>query len=107
MTAQELRLGNWVKWVSSGNESMELDMMLDMGNLVAFYNGRIMLQPIPLTPEILNKCDFYGIIFPTQLSISNNGNYYWGNGINIEVKSLHQLQNLYFSLTNEELEIKF
>ncbi len=75
------------------------------------------LQPIELSPLILEKCGFEGGYFTYdygKLSIhlpSNsykNGRTFFNSWCIIEesVKYLHQLQNLYYSLTNEELNIK-
>lgn len=66
---------------------------------------------IPLTEELLLKCRFvkrkwgdnivyYHSLFELDTRFCLNGVDY-----NIEVKSLHQLQNLYFNLVGEELEI--
>jgi hypothetical protein len=65
-------------------------------------------SPIPLTPEILEKCGF------VQTSAATFGNgiigiyfgegeyfYYHGKG-----KYLHQLQNLFWGLCREELQVK-
>ncbi len=104
----------------------------DMGHsLVLSYSD---IQPIPLTPEILGKCGFD--VWDRKLStehskeVGNDGfklksiykkeyksNQFLlvGNGAYDELgetdlsevcKNLHQLQNLYFALTNQELEIK-
>lgn len=75
------------------------------------------LSPIPLTPEILASCGFkdgyFELPFGNKLCIgsSNNGEYvaYFGEQVvtlSKYYKYLHQLQNLYFALTGEELEIK-
>ena len=72
-------------------------------------------EPIPLTEEWLLK---FG--FDSKTLIFRNGNFTmtWGNGGDyidfqtiagsymIHVAHVHQLQNLYFALTGEELEIK-
>ena len=80
------------------------------------------LHGIPLTPEILEKCGFLkcinaddAVLFKKQYfeieymefaSEQNNGFYYDNNTpYELHIKSLHQLQNLYFALTGEELEI--
>jgi hypothetical protein len=88
------------------------------------------LKPIPLSPEILEKCGFEkrsykygdyawvkknhkGRLFRLRVlngSLHSTGNdrfMYWadkGGSIPI-VKDLHQLQNLFFALTGEELEV--
>jgi hypothetical protein len=76
------------------------------------------LSPIPLTEEILLKCGFedmgYGLYSLVNLFLNSNND---GFGIEISsnedsffkgvrITSLHQLQNLYFALTGEELEIQ-
>lgn len=63
------------------------------------------LRPIPLTPEILEKCGFSkcecggwrGVIHISKMMIVKDG---------IEMKSLHQLQNYVYALTNTELKIE-
>lgn len=70
------------------------------------------IEPIPLTEEILLKCGFkrdsdlknslcrFGIWF----NIMNMEATYLSQKL-IKINYLHQLQNLYFALTGEELEI--
>ena len=77
---------------------------------------------IPLTPEILEKCGFEWDIF-WQRFADKRGRYYlqeandsgynifngkWKQQINWmkSLEYLHQLQNLYFALTGEELTVK-
>jgi hypothetical protein len=75
------------------------------------------VEPIPLTEEMLLKCGFVKDITSIKLSCNNiNLNIrYDSNSIRIgfgdyyrlkHIKYLHQLQNLYFALTNEELQIE-
>ena len=136
--ANELRIGNYVKMkdyilcvkaisrtVSLGN-SNESDYIHDAFNYT-FVN------PIALTPEILENCGFVkayedGILTFTlvvsnkNIAPSGNNEYklfgikgkedsiqidytvnkYWGAK---SVHFLHQLQNLYYALTGEELEV--
>jgi hypothetical protein len=83
---------------------------LDINQNSAFYLKDI--EPIPLTEEILIKCGFekpdrgcfqYKGIRLTQI----RDLYFRGNfPIKADIKYLHQLQNLVFSLLNEELTIK-
>ena len=76
------------------------------------------LEPIPLTPELLEKCGFeYDNgkecwemdgecidinIHPKEIGIEVD---YWENSL-IKCKYLHQLQNMYYAITGEELEVK-
>ena len=81
------------------------------------------LLPIPLTPEILEKAGFVQhhddcSLQPIYIKkIFGNTPFVWGvypevlgSGIVIndamQLQSLHQLQNLYFALTGEELNIQ-
>jgi len=68
------------------------------------------IKPIPLTEEWLVK---FGLLNNSRLQFLNkhdsNGKYYKGLdafAYKLEVKHVHQLQNLYFALTGEELKIK-
>lgn len=82
------------------------------------YPNNAQLNPIPIRPEVLGKCGF-----------KNNGHFWekddtflirenddydseWGfwyqapDGLNfVLLKSLHQLQNLYFAIEEKELEV--
>ena len=75
------------------------------------------LEPIELTEEILLKCGFekredgdYNLFKYSEVDIviCSDFSSWKCDGINFSVnyiKYLHQLQNLYFALTNKELEI--
>lgn len=86
------------------------------------------LRPIPLTPELLEKCGFekfpydaddedveYWILkLPEsgQISYYKPGEFFVSDthspdfyGAKVNITHLHQLQNLYFALTGEELQI--
>jgi len=74
------------------------------------------LQPITLTEEILLKCRFKecGEDFKLEeytFNLTLKTLCWWSLGFYNSsdfrnVKHLHQLQNLYFALTNEELKIE-
>lgn len=95
----------------------------DIDNLFVYKYSDI--NPIPLTHEILEKAGFVydetneeytigGIDFDandqdiekTFILWSDNKEDFECYFSDIPIKSLHQLQNLYFALTGEELEIK-
>jgi hypothetical protein len=76
-------------------------------------------EPIPLTPEILEKCGFVIIeqgrlcvwfedFELCQLNSDKNklGLYWCEHYTGVSIEYLHQLQNIYFALTGEELNIK-
>jgi hypothetical protein len=127
--ASDLRIGNWVHKIhSSVNRSLYIEESdfpmetIDCGFVkvleIAEYED---LQPIPLTPEILEKCGFQkdsiDFILPLKhgsLQSPLSGEYVvFGLEVNdlfydaheSDIKYLHQLQNLYFALTCEELQI--
>jgi len=129
--AGELRIGNWVKEYGKPIKFSIADFhfLNDELNYPSRY------EPIPLTPEILEKCklengyynniqvdgNHIGVIFPIikdetkedwELPDYKEGIYVYSGlgdpesyGFKAQIKYLHQLQNLYFALTGTELEI--
>ena len=74
-------------------------------------------EPIPLTTEMLMKClnfkeglytlkDLRGYFVALHLDGNVYAEYFIGHYSVCKVEFLHQLQNLYFALTGQELEIK-
>lgn len=87
------------------------------------------MTPIPLTPEWLERCGFEAfnnegiyarkfhaqgelILFSTDSPVAKSNDfppgkiYYMFSSVAHFIDHLHQLQNLYFALTGEELTIK-
>lgn len=122
----QFRIGNFINntEVNDGFFRIEEIKKNQQDNLAVYYrNGSCMSidpEPIPLTEEILLKCGFEKELdnsmvknnvaifldkrFKTNLFLKDNQENKW-HSINIKIKYLHKLQNLYFALTNEELEI--
>jgi hypothetical protein len=111
----ELRIGNYL---SLDNEIYKIKGINK--NKIYFYykksewNCNIQsFDPILLDEEILLKCGFIKYntqdINPTYANKLFNWNdgilYLIGDGFVNHIKYLHQLQNIYHALTNEELEI--
>lgn len=118
--AKELRIGNWVY-------SQMIDGPFQISNLTTDYDP--LCKPIPLTEEILLKCGFNwsdGNKTHIEINMGEGRNltfYFKDDKINETqlydqmnqvyngmyffkpLLYLHQLQNLYFALTNTELEI--
>lgn len=112
MTANGLRVNNWVKIISK-----DKFYQITRGYEIERYKH---FEPIELTEDILSKIKgsitkvkpleteiYLGLLYwvssiPKSVFITTNG----FNDIEISCDYLHQLQNLYFELTNEELEIK-
>ena len=127
----ELRIGNWLQLTDNDN-LIYFKVNGIYENMIWEYKSKVALppvyEPIPITPEILEQCGFE-IIYPAHddkrmLSsryIADNKNSrivfdYNKRIILIDINEtiikhyflfnhLHQLQNLYFALTGEELEI--
>ena len=122
INVNELKVGNWV---NVGNvdiprqiETIGIHSVTLIGNTGDYAIETF--DPIELTPEILVKCGFDEWSdghWKTRSSLNKNGwskefNYYqpYSNLStycgNVGIKYLHQLQNLYFSLTGEELNFQ-
>lgn len=127
--AKELRLNNYinhkelgiVKVISISSklgdyESIFVESLKD--GLDYYFNLDQDLIAIPLTEEILLKVGFkvsinktcYGMITEsgkTRLSIFHDGLFKVSyEDLEIKVKHLHQLQNLFFALTGKNLDVK-
>lgn len=117
INANELRLGNALEYLVEDcvdNSSEWMLNIVDAADIVdAASNESIFnkyYQPIPITPEILEKCGFVrnSLMDSYELgkySVRYSMMYYEGHEVSElnTCKYLHQLQNLYFALTGEEL----
>jgi hypothetical protein len=110
---QELRIGNWVLKNKSG-ALFQIKKGTDIDNFSQSF------LPVPITPSLLEK---YGFTFHDYFKLWQKNKTLYGTGpdmeldkdfwvlnfshqrIGVELKSLHQLQNLYFSLKGKELEV--
>jgi hypothetical protein len=106
MKTTELRIGNWVKTWDGKEEQIQHGWEIDEGNETF---------PIPLTEEWLER---FGIMQNTWFEdgsymIKEDRGFGWEMYVRNAVKTkrisfayfkhVHQLQNLYFALTGEEL----
>jgi hypothetical protein len=117
MKASELRLGNLVSNMNPRhNDSiLTIESIGDNHEVNVFYRKYLLseLEPIPLTEEWLLK---FGWVKSKEYQ------YYWSDsnviidlnhagyscllcGITVSLKHVHELQNLYFALTGEELTL--
>jgi hypothetical protein len=106
LKATELRCGNLI-------HRYDKIVYTNIGILTKIQNGSVIYKPIPLTEDILVKLGFEtpkGIISfnKNKLSIYLGGRTYYNSWAILEEspKYVHQLQNLFFSLTGEELTFK-
>lgn len=114
----ELRLGNLIY---DSDYKSNITVKAIQGNPLLYEHW----HPIELTPEILEKCGFVekenrnsdgDEISWQQLHLQGGRNfftYYWGKldihdgDIDLShIKYLHQLQNLFFYVTGEELNVQ-
>lgn len=124
MKASELRIGNWLNWFSKYHCNGYFDKQLEIEDFT--QTDLSSANPIPLTEEWLLNFGFtkdgesfiYGngwlIVDAPTVHYSfdvwrHNENYPttsdWSEIPN-SIEYVHQLQNLYFALTNEELTFK-
>jgi hypothetical protein len=115
MDVRELRIGNYIMGNSKvyairADENLAYVTVPEGHGCVSLDHA----HPIPLTPEILEKAGFEyfdGYYGNTLCSVFAMNMTEWGivyDGVKIYVgfEYLHQLQNLYFALTGEELNIE-
>lgn len=113
--SNELRIGNWLY---VGNSPEPWKMQLDEDSMEVLMGARDYhnFSPIPLSAEILEKAGFTCSDYKTrkkysigyfQISLYPNGDviFIWSGKV-VYIKSVHQLQNLYFALTGEELPVE-
>ena len=113
MKATELRIGNWVQTKQTEKQFQVTTSTFEVLSVVESQ-----YKPIPLTEEWLVKfgfkfdghCSFWKS--DIELTKDTGEEYYsvfntHGNSLNRDgiVEHVHQLQNLYFALTGEELTI--
>ena len=119
----ELRIGNLMKWGTSIVAIKDMVYNQKPDRYIYHVEKKQELtgvpfnefEPVPLTPQLLEKCgftksddlkDMKGKILLGEWRHENDIDY---PGMlylpAYEVKYLHQLQNLYFALTGEELKI--
>jgi hypothetical protein len=120
MKANELRIGNLVSYDGRVFEIDTIAKEFPTLNTIEYGIGVVdwgNIEPIPLTEEWLLKFGFESFhkrdfkkkglfittYFATPQTLVDDD---FGNKRVLELKYVHQLQNLYFALTNEELTMK-
>lgn len=135
---QELRISNYVEYKGQMLPVLAIDNEAFLSELK--YKGLVRLpdklpngmvfgssgiwcakiNPIPITPEILERCGFEYIDMPVNGYADDKHLCYQqidgtivfmpfctdDKDCHIHINYLHQLQNLYFALTNQELTFK-
>ena len=119
MDAKELRIGNLVESYHGGKPVMVKELKYHYKHLTIFtepdsigsVNG--MVLPIPLTEEWLLKFGFEkgkqnidrNVFYLERIQYGNGLVMFKDNLLDTRIEHVHTLQNLYFALTGEELEI--
>ena len=121
MKAEELRIGNLV--YNHHNEITSVDInTFNKFKYPTMGGNPANISPIPLTEEILFKCGFEKLTTKSETGYKASS-YSYRNGYSFivcfddgvlsvdfwqgnEKRYLHQLQNLFHALTNEELQIE-
>ena len=116
LQANELRIGNLVEYYDGRFIQVDGNVILALVTVPNYAD------PIKLTPDIFIKCGFefdryapdyslivnrsWVLLFNNEkgFRIADFNDDYYKNGCNVNF--LHQLQNLYFALTGEELNIQ-
>lgn len=123
MKASELRIGNWV-YSNAIHKPFQVDIgtLKHIGEMYMTNPPKPIVEPIPLNEEWLVKFGFKGQQVYESVSdywipdgyrtkghkVQTDGEtfVFMGYKDGIEIDYVHQLQNLYFALTGEELTIK-
>ena len=114
---KELRIGNLIKYNSDEGLKPELintwvEVTADVIKWASNPSENC-YEPIPLTPEILERCGFYkerDVYDKNKFVLHHNkdfGDFRYNrtDGNSTSLFFLHRLQNLYFELKGEELKI--
>lgn len=129
LKASELRIGNWIEY-GGAKQISSVNADSCCAALKGYKDGKEVhihnIEPIPLTPELLEKAGFKKVDTEIEeyyyLDLHNwHGDYKLAYFVNEDITCvtvfhagailgrlciyLHQLQNLYFALTGEELDI--
>ena len=117
MKANELRIGNYVYFHGDVEEINMVDGFGVIGREEQPLCSIDEFEPIPLTEEWLLRfgfekirglhlCKGYSLNSGEYLVYIDDRGVYLKTNKNIFIKYVHQLQNLYFALTGEELVVK-
>lgn len=123
MKANELRIGNWYNEFGIPKKA-NATLIVALSQIEIAGKIAIDISPIPLTPEILEKAgfenemaeyndfnivsNFYNAECGINITLHDDGEYcfeFGDQGNMTVIQYLHQLQNLYFALTGQELTI--
>lgn len=106
MKANELMVGNLYDQFGNITKAS----WVTIKDLESAPPDQLWCKPIPLSKAVLDSIDWGGytdLSINSYFKIDNVGHvYYCGDYTGLNVSYLHQLQNLKFAMTGEELEVK-
>lgn len=103
---KELRIGNYVNLALLYSDISQ-EAELHAFKLVSLIKGEIIAEPIPITEEwYINFGIQDAYLGNAPLCTKEKGLFTTGVIDLRKIKYVHQLQNLYFALTGEELSLK-
>lgn len=127
MKIEELKPGNYIQFWDYGNDKWLPYQVIGGAEIGWIEKGDSKARGIPLTKGWLDKFGFIGSVFKIK-ELGNNMELSFAIGgdiincelisetlyddtteraiINLPIKHIHTLQNLYFALTGKELECK-
>lgn len=120
MKAQELRIGNYIRLMLNHSDFNDICIELADFNLIANESRNHTYEPIPITEEWLLKFGFKRYVNEFRISVGEGLEFCVGDNSFFDIsqeidgevekvyftdifKYVHQLQNLYFAITGEEL----
>lgn len=111
LKVEDLRLGN--AFLQKGSNFVEF---ATVGDLVRIHEGCIIAEPIPLTEDWLVKFGGIDNVYTIEIGqlkftwasriIATGERCSWSCEQYLHIQYVHQLQNLYYALTNQELTCK-
>jgi len=114
LKANDLRIGNLIFYqtVDLNTGKNVLEIVEATANDIKTQELKPIFLPIPLTEDWLLKFDFYVSdvfgqkqYFLSGITIYVNDGKFQHSGYDREIKYVHELQNLYFALTQRELTV--
>jgi hypothetical protein len=119
MEAKNLRIGNFVSDVNASGSFFAKVKKLDYSRCYygQFHSAYSDLKPIPITEEWLIKFGFdlvikegnqgeFRVYQLNEITYNTNHGWWWMHQLTVQPKYIHELQNLFFAITDTELELK-
>ncbi|MBD0285102.1 MAG: hypothetical protein M3342_23380 [Bacteroidota bacterium] len=120
---KDVRVGNWViKIIGTDNNNQSFFAYKPIAIDEYYYTFAKVCFPIKLSSDILGKCGFKHEFGDWYINLESEGIddglpflrykhkvgcwYLWDKQLPVQPKYLHQLQNLYYALSNQELTIR-